>query len=85
MNTSEVRMDIIEETNNETSGFSNALDVAKKCKIRIEILTKVSEEEYKSNSLACKIRAIFNLKNRDLISGMVMSLTGTYTPTYLLN
>ena len=82
--TSEVHMDIIEETNNETSNFSNALDFANKCKIRIEILTKASEDEYKSNRLACKIRAIFNLKNRDLISGMVMSLTSTYTPTYML-
>jgi hypothetical protein len=85
MNASEVHMDIMEETENETNGFSNALELYKKCKIRIEILTKASEEEFKSSSIACKIRAIFNLKNSDMISGMVMSLIGTYTPAYLIN
>jgi len=76
-------IDMLKEVDVETSEFSIALDLVTKCKLKCEIITHSTHEEWKNNSIANQLLEIFNLKNCDKIISSIMAITSTYVPKFL--
>ncbi len=74
---------MLKEVDVETSEFSIALDLVTKCKLKCEIITHSTHEEWKNNSIANQLLEIFNLKNCDKIISSIMAITSTYVPKFL--
>ena len=74
-NFTQTDLNLVHNVKEETAEFSNALDVVQKCKLKME---------WKHNSTAKQLTIIFDQKNTNNISSMVMSLTSTYVPSFLI-
>ncbi len=79
-----IELDFMEQIKEDTHELSDAHSVINKCKIKIDILKKASNDEWKSCLLALKLREIFNMPLRSKISSLITQLTSTYTPNFLL-
>lgn len=62
-----------------TNEFSNAMNMTQKCSIKIDILTKATEEDQKNGKMVNELRKIANLKDRATIPVILMSKLNTYT------
>ncbi len=77
-------LNLVHEANHETTEFSNALDTTQKCKLKIEIITHASNEEWKYNTIAKQLLNIFDLKDKSNIGGLITSITSTYVPSFII-
>jgi hypothetical protein len=73
-------IDLLKEVDEETTEFSKGLDLATKCKLKFEIITHSTHEEWKNNSIANQLLEIFNC---DKVISTIMAITSTYVPKFL--
>jgi hypothetical protein len=69
----------VEEIKEYTNDFSETFTLVNKCKMEIEIITKASQEDFKHDKLADKIRYLINNSDRMSIPSKIVMLINTYT------
>ncbi len=79
MNRINSNMPFVEEIKEYTNDFSETFTLVDKCKMEIEIITKASQEDFKNDKLADKIRYLINNSDRMSIPSKIVMLINTYT------